>query len=118
VAAPALLNDKKISMQHLDTVKGKEIVTGIYGRFVHGNSMTLSFVDIQPGAILPEHSHPHEQITYLLEGELEMVIGGEKMLLTPGMVHVIPGNVPHSAVARTFVKVLDAFSPVREDYRV
>ena len=105
-------------MQHLDHVKGKEIVPGLYGRFVHGDTMTLSFVDIQPGAHLPEHSHPHEQITYLIEGELEMVIGGEKMLLTPGMVHVIPGNVPHSAVARTFVRVLDAFSPVREDYRI
>ncbi|MBO9205049.1 MULTISPECIES: cupin domain-containing protein [Niastella] len=105
-------------MQHLDDVKGKEIVPGLYGRFVHGDTMTLSFVDIQPGAQLPEHSHPHEQITFILEGELEMVIGGEKMLLTPGMVHVIPGNVPHSAIARTFVKVLDAFSPVREDYRV
>jgi len=105
-------------MQHLNDVKGKEIVPGLYGRFVHGDTMTLSFVDIQPGARLPEHSHPHEQITFILEGELEMVIGGEKMLLTPGMVHVIPGNVPHSAIARTFVKVLDAFSPVREDYRV
>jgi quercetin dioxygenase-like cupin family protein len=105
-------------MQHLNDVKGKEIVPGLFGRFVHGNTMTLSFVDIQPGAQLPEHSHPHEQITYLIEGELEMVIGGEKMLLTPGMIHVIPGNVPHSAVARTFVKVLDAFSPVREDYRI
>ena len=105
-------------MQHLDDIKGKEIVPGLFGRFVHGETMTLSFVDIQPGAWLPEHSHPHEQITYLIEGELEMVIGGEKMLLTPGMVHVIPSNVPHSAIARTFVKVLDAFSPVREDYRV
>ena len=105
-------------MQHLNDVKGKEIVPGLFGRFVHGDTMTLSFVDIQPGAQLPEHSHPHEQITYLMEGELEMVIGGEKMLLTPGMVHVIPGNVPHSAVARTFVRVLDAFSPVREDYRI
>ncbi len=47
-----------------------------------------------------------------MEGEPEMVIGGEKMLLTPGMVHVIPGNTPHSADARTAVKVLDAFSPV------
>ena len=105
-------------MQHLDDIKGKEIVPGLFGRFVHGETMTLSFVDIQPGARLPEHSHPHEQITYLIEGELEMVIGGEKMLLTPGMVHVIPGNVPHSAIAHTFVKVLDAFSPVREDYKV
>ena len=105
-------------MQHLNDVKGKELVPGLYGRFVHGESMTLSFVDIQPGTQMPEHSHPHEQITYLMEGELEMVIGGEKMVLTPGMVHVIPGNTPHSAYARTAVKVLDAFSPVREEYRV
>ena len=105
-------------MQHLNDVKGKLIVPGLFGRFVHGDKITLSFVDIEPGAILPEHSHPHEQITFIMEGELEMVIGGEKMLLTPGMVHVIPGNVRHSAIARTAVKVLDSFLPVREDYRV
>ena len=105
-------------MQHFNEVKGKEIVPGFYGRFVHGENMTLSFVDIKQGSQLPEHSHPHEQITYILEGELDMVIGGEKMLLTSGMVHVIPGNVPHSAYARTAVKALDAFSPVREEYRV
>ena len=105
-------------MQHISSVKGKEIVPGLYGRFVHGETMTLSFVDIKKGSVLQEHRHPHEQITYLMEGELEMVIGGEKMLLTSGMVHVIPGNVPHSAYAHTDVKVLDAFHPVREDYVV
>ena len=105
-------------MQHLNNIKGKEIVPGLFGRFVHGEKITLSFVDIEPGAQLPEHSHPHEQITYLIAGELDMVIGGEKISLTPGMVHVIPGNTPHSAYARTACKVLDAFSPVREDYRV
>ena len=105
-------------MQHISTVKGKEIVPGLYGRFVHGETMTLSFVDIKKGSVLQVHSHPHEQITYILEGELEMVIGGEKMLLTTGMIHVIPGNVPHGAYARTDVKVLDAFHPVRQDYVV
>jgi quercetin dioxygenase-like cupin family protein len=105
-------------MQHTQSLKGKTIATGVYGRFMHGDNITLSFVDIEQGAQIPEHSHPHEQITYIQEGELEMIIGGEKMLLTPGMVHVIPGNTPHSAYARTACKVLDAFSPVREDYRV
>ncbi len=105
-------------MPHLNDVKGKMIVPGLYGRFVHGDTMTLSFVDIEAGAQLAVHSHPHEQITFILEGELEMTINGEKLVLTPGMVHVIPGNTPHGAYARTAVKVLDAFSPVREDYRV
>lgn len=105
-------------MQHLNDVKGKELVPGLYGRFVHGEKLTLSFVDIQPGTQMPEHSHPHEQITFIVEGELEMTIGGEKMVLTPGTVHVIPGNTLHSAYARTFVKLIDAFSPVREEYIV
>ena len=105
-------------MQHISTVKGRELRPGLYGRFVHSASMTLSFVDIKKGSVMEEHKHPHEQITYILEGELEMIIGGERMLLTPGMVHVIPGNVPHSAYAHTDVKVMDAFHPVREDYVV
>jgi quercetin dioxygenase-like cupin family protein len=103
-------------MHHISTVIGKEIVPGLFGRFVHGKTMTLSYVDIKKGSPLPEHSHPHEQITFILEGELEMIIGGEKMVLTPGCVHVIPGGVPHSALALTDVKVIDAFHPVREDY--
>ena len=103
-------------MQHIKDAKGKQIVEGLYGRFVHGKTMTLSFVDIKKGAVLPEHKHHQEQITYILEGELEMVIGGEKMLLTPGMYHVIPSNTPHSAFAHTECKVLDAFHPVRENY--
>ncbi|WP_315822058.1 cupin domain-containing protein [Paraflavitalea speifideaquila] len=103
-------------MQHLNDIKGKEIVPGYFGRFVHGDKLTLSIVDIKKGSPLPEHHHPHEQITFVLEGELEMVIGGVKMVLTPGTTHVIPGNVPHSAIALTDCRVLDAFSPVREDY--
>lgn len=105
-------------MQHLHDIKGKEIVPGYYGRFVHGDKITLAFVDIKKGSSMPEHQHPHEQVTHILEGELEMVIGGEKMLLTAGTVHVIPGNTPHSALALTNCRVLDAFSPVREDYKL
>lgn len=105
-------------MQHVHSLKGKEIIPGYYGRFVHGQTMTLSLVDIKVGHHLPEHRHPHEQITYILEGSLEMMIGGEKMLLTAGMVHVIPGNTPHSAYAPVDCRVLDAFHPVREDYVV
>jgi len=63
------------------------------------------------------HQHIHEQITYIIEGQLDMVIDGQPCLLTAGMYHVIPSNTPHSAIARTNCKVIDAFSPVREDYK-
>jgi quercetin dioxygenase-like cupin family protein len=84
---------------------------------VHGGNGTVSFWEIKKGSVLIEHHHVHEQTTYLVEGELEMVIGGEPFLLTPGMVHVIPSHVPHSAVARTDVRVIDFFAPARDDYR-
>jgi len=58
-----------------------------------------------------------EQITYILEGELDMVIGGEACLLTAGMYYVIPSNTLHSAVAKTPCKLIDVFSPVREEYK-
>ena len=104
-------------MHHLNSIPPREFLPGFFGRFVHGESTTVSFVDIKQGCRLPEHQHIHEQITYIVEGELEMIIGGEKMLFTPGMVHVIASNVPHSAFALTDCKVIDAFSPARDDYR-
>jgi quercetin dioxygenase-like cupin family protein len=104
-------------MQHLNDIPGKEFIPGFTGRFVHGVQSTLSFVDIKKGSRLPEHKHVHEQITHIVSGELEMIIGGEKYLFTAGTVHVIPSNVPHSAHAITDCKVIDAFSPARDDYK-
>lgn len=103
-------------MQHISEVKGKDIAPGLFGQFVHGKTMTLSHVTIKKGSLLKEHSHPHEQITFILEGELDMTIGGERMLLKKGCVQVIPGNVPHGAIAHVDCIVLDCFHPVREDY--
>jgi quercetin dioxygenase-like cupin family protein len=104
-------------MQLLKDITARELAPGFFAKLIHGNSLTLSVVDIKKGSVLPEHHHVHEQITFILEGELEMTIGGETNLLRAGTVHVIPSDVPHSAVAKTDCKVIDAFSPVREDYR-
>jgi quercetin dioxygenase-like cupin family protein len=104
-------------MEFLEDIKPREFLPGFQGRFVHGTSSTLSYVTITKGSRLPTHQHMHEQITHIVEGELEMIIGEESFLFTPGSVHVIPGNTPHSAFARTDCKVLDFFSPARDDYR-
>jgi quercetin dioxygenase-like cupin family protein len=104
-------------MQHLGEIPAKEIRPGFYGKMIHGDKSTLAIWDIKKGSVLIEHHHIHEQITYVVEGELEMVIGGEKHLLTAGTVHVIPSDVPHSALALTDCKVIDTFAPARDDYR-
>ena len=104
-------------MQNLHELPAKEIIPGFSGRFIHGRKLTLAFWEIKAGCIMPLHHHPQEQVTHILEGELEMQIGGKEFLLKGGSVHVIPSNTPHSAIAQTDCRVIDAFSPVRDDYR-
>jgi len=104
-------------MIHIDQVKKKKLIEGIIGQYVHGDSTTFGYVTIEEGSQLPLHNHPHEQITYMIEGKLKMQIGDEELVLEPGCVKVIPSNTPHSAVALTACKLIDVFSPVREDYR-
>ena len=83
-----------------------------------GERMMLSLVEMQPYAVVEPHSHPHEQMGMLLEGELIFTIGGETKTLQAGEMWRIPGGVVHSAVAGDRpVKALDVFHPIREDYR-
>src|SRR5210317_884418 len=89
----------------------KELAKGIRGRYFHTNSTTIGFVDIDKGAILPAHSHMHEQTTQITEGQLEMTIGGITQILEPGVITLIPSHVVHSARALTNCKVVDIFSP-------
>lgn len=102
---------------NLTEIAPREIVPGYRAQFVHGEGLTLAYWEVDPGAALPEHSHPQEQIANVLEGEFELTVDGESRVLVPGQVAVIPGNVPHSGRALTACRLLDAFQPAREDYR-
>jgi quercetin dioxygenase-like cupin family protein len=104
-------------MQHLNEIQSKEIRPGFFGKMVHGEKSTLSFWEIKKGSVLEEHHHFHEQITHILEGSLQMKVGGKELLLTEGMVQVIPSHIPHGAIALTDCKVIDSFAPARDDYR-
>lgn len=88
---------------------------GLKARIVHSDNQTIAFWEIEKGAVLPKHNHPHEQVSMVTKGELELTIGGETQLVQPGMVAVIPGNIYHSAIAITDVEVTDVFYPKRED---
>lgn len=102
---------------NLDDLPVCDPVPGFHGRFVHSGGMTFAWWTIDAGAAIPTHSHPHEQVVNMLEGELELVVGGAVHRLGPGDVVVIPGGVGHSARGITECRVLDVFQPVREDYR-
>jgi len=106
-----------MSFKNLNDIEEREIVPGYRARFLHSENMTLAFWDVDPGAALPEHSHPHEQIANVLEGQFELTVAGESRILEPGQVAVIPSDISHSGRAITACKLLDVFHPCRDDYR-
>jgi len=106
-----------MSFIDLNDLNEKELVPGYHVRFVHSENMTFAYWAIDAGAALPDHSHPHEQVANVIEGEFQLVVDGESRIMTPGKVAVIPGDVPHSGKAITPCKIIDVFYPVREDYK-
>ena len=96
----------------------RELAPGVRTRLLWGERIMMSFVDFQPGAVVPSHQHPHEQMGMVLKGEFELVIGDEARLIKEGDAFWMPSNVEHSG--RAFSQpalVLDVFSPPREDYK-
>jgi quercetin dioxygenase-like cupin family protein len=103
-------------LNQLKSVTPKQLAPGLTGYYAHGSSITFGLIEIKAGSDLSQHKHPHEQITYVLEGQLDMIIGGNHCTLTAGMYYVIPSNTLHGAIAVTDCKIIDVFNPVREDY--
>ena len=95
----------------------EEPVPGFKARFVHSTNMTVVYWDVSAGAELPEHSHPHEQITNVLEGEFELTLDGERRRLSQGTAAVVSPNAVHSGKAITDCRLIDVFYPIRMDYR-
>lgn len=98
----------------------KEVVTeSISRRLVTGNDMMLAHVYLDKGAIVPQHSHHNEQLTYILQGALHFWIGedgSEEIVVNAGEVLHIPSNIPHRALALEDTLDVDIFSPPREDW--
>jgi quercetin dioxygenase-like cupin family protein len=75
----------------------KELAPGILARTFWGQKMLMAVVELEANSVVPQHSHPHEQVGILLEGEMELTIQGETRQLKAGEVYIIPGDVEHSA---------------------
>lgn len=101
----------------LADVDGRELIEGFNGRMIHTDNLTLAYWEIRAGAELPDHSHVHEQVVNLLEGEFELTVGGIPHRLVAGDVFVIERNRSHQGRAITDCRILDVFQPTREDYR-
>ncbi len=82
-----------------------------------GDRLMLIEVTLDEDAVVPVHTHPHEQTGYLISGRLRFDIAGESRDLSPGDCWLVPGGAPHEVVALEPCLVVDIFSPPREEYR-
>ncbi|NJB72773.1 quercetin dioxygenase-like cupin family protein [Saonia flava] len=102
---------------NLSNIDPKEIMPGYLAKMVHGKNMSLAFWDVKKGAEVPVHSHMHEQIMHVVEGTFEFTLDGETKIYEAGDLVIIPSFATHSGKALTACKLLDVFSPVREEYK-
>lgn len=84
--------------------------------FVAGQNVMLARVLLKKGCIVPEHSHPNEQITFILEGALKFYIDNREIVVSAGEVLAIPPNMPHKAEALEDTVDFDVFDPPRADW--
>jgi quercetin dioxygenase-like cupin family protein len=99
-------------------LSGTEMLPGVVRRAVYLDHAMMTFFHFEPGSVVPEHAHPHEQITYVLEGAMRFTLGDQTRTLHAGEGVLCPPDVPHGAVVLDEPTIaIDAWYPLREDYR-
>jgi quercetin dioxygenase-like cupin family protein len=94
----------------------EEVTPDISRKIIAGSNEMIAQVFLRKGAVVPEHAHVSEQITYILEGALQFWIDNQELVVRAGEVLVIPPDVPHKATALEDTLDVDLFSPIRQDW--
>ena len=101
-------------------VKPQTIAPGRTRYLAHTDNLMMVVIDFADGPSEspdPPHSHPHEQISYVVSGEVLFFLDGVPSRLGPGDIYTVPPNVPHSIQLLTpSVRLVDTFHPLREDF--
>jgi len=101
-----------------ENLKTRQIALGVVHQLAWGDKLMLSLVTMDPDAVVPTHSHPHEQMGILISGKIELAIAGEVMPLAGNSMFLVPGMTLHALRAGPEGAVLvEAFSPPREEYK-
>jgi len=101
-------------------VKLEVIAKGRTRYLAHLSNLMMVVIDFHDGPTFhpdPPHSHPHEQISYVVSGEINFVLGNDITRLGQGDIFIVPSNIPHSIQLLTeHVRLIDTFSPIRKDF--
>lgn len=104
-------------LRDLRDLESLRIWDGVIARAVEGGQLSLAVVELDPGAVVPEHSHANEQLGIVLRGTVRFRLGDEERELGPGGTWRIAPDVPHEVIAGPDgAEVVDVFAPARADW--
>ena len=107
----------KPNLQAHDEAQRIEMFPGVARRTLNaGEHTSIHEIEIAEGCVVPMHTHPHEQIGYVVSGRVKFELGDETKELNAGDSWVIPSEVPHEVTALEDAVVIDVFSPAREEF--
>lgn len=105
-----------VRLHRWDEIALEKVTEVISRKLVTGEREMLTQIYLKRGALVPMHKHESEQMTYVLQGGLKFLVGGEEVNVREGEVLVIPSWVEHQVEALDDTLTLDIFSPIRQDW--
>lgn len=99
-----------------DSIPAEQLNANVTRQAIHAANITVARIHLLQGAIVPEHRHASEQISFIERGKLRFTLDGAVCALEAGEMLEIPANVPHSVEVIEESVVVDVFAPVREDW--
>jgi quercetin dioxygenase-like cupin family protein len=105
-----------VRLHRWDEIALEKVTEVISRKIVTGEKEMLSQIYLKRGALVPMHKHEAEQLTYVLQGSLLFLVGGEDVTVREGEVLLIPSWIEHQAEALDDTLTLDIFSPIRHDW--
>lgn len=106
------------AFDQLPSISPIDIWGGVLARTVEGEQCSFAVVELDPGSVVPEHSHPNEQLGLVMSGSVTFRVGDETRELGPGSTWRIAPDIPHEVhTGEEGAVVLDVFAPAREDWK-
>jgi len=99
-----------------DEIPAEQINPTISRRYITADRVTVARFELKRGAVVPQHAHENEQVSYIISGALKFVFDGRDIVVRGGEVLQIAPNVPHAAEAVEDTVAIDVFSPIRQDW--
>jgi len=110
------MGSKAARLHRWDEIALDKVTELLSRKIVSGEREMLVQIYVKRGCLVPMHAHASEQMTYVLQGALRFLVGGEEITVREGEVLHIPSGVEHQAEALEDTFELDLFSPIRQEW--